>query len=185
MSPKANAVLVEALSSSLRYGGNALKQVPDLVKQILAEGAWREFVTPRGELVRHDRFVDFVTAPPTRGIGATVDLVRRLVADDTQALDLLDQALQNPSSHHAGNNIPSRPEGTSQAKALRRLRKDRPDLHAQVLAGELSAHAAMIKAGFRPKTFTVRGDRPDSIARTLRKNLSPEQLAELRQLLDE
>ena len=35
----------------------------------------------------------------------------------------------------------AQPSGTSRAAALRRLRKDRPDLHGRVLAGELSAHA--------------------------------------------
>ena len=35
------------------------------------------------------------------------------------------------------------------AYAVRRLRKDRPDLHGRVLDGELSANAAMIEAGFR------------------------------------
>lgn len=47
---------------------------------------------------------------------------------------------------------PSRPEaeqGTSRQYALRHLRKSRPDLHAKVLAGELSPHWAMIRAGFR------------------------------------
>jgi hypothetical protein len=34
---------------------------------------------------------------------------------------------------------------------LARLRRDRPDLAAQVEAGELSAHAAAIEAGFRRK----------------------------------
>jgi hypothetical protein len=43
----------------------------------------------------------------------------------------------------------SRPTGGSKAYALRRLRKDRPDIHARVLAGEISAHAGMIEAGFR------------------------------------
>jgi transcriptional regulator with XRE-family HTH domain len=35
--------------------------------------------------------------------------------------------------------------------ALRRLRKDRPDFIARVLAGELSPHAAMVEAGLRKK----------------------------------
>jgi hypothetical protein len=35
-----------------------------------------------------------------------------------------------------------RPSGTSVEAALRRLRKDRPDLHTRVLAGELTANAA-------------------------------------------
>jgi hypothetical protein len=37
--------------------------------------------------------------------------------------------------------------GTSAAAAMRRLRKDRPDIHARALAGGLSAHAGMIEAG--------------------------------------
>jgi hypothetical protein len=45
--------------------------------------------------------------------------------------------------------------GTSREEALRRLAKDRPDLHARVMAGELSAHAAAIEAGFRAKTVTI------------------------------
>jgi hypothetical protein len=34
------------------------------------------------------------------------------------------------------NGINTRPTGTSAAAALRRLRKDRPDMHARVLKGE-------------------------------------------------
>ena len=43
------------------------------------------------------------------------------------------------------------PTGNSESYAHRRLRKDRPDIHARVLAGEISAHAGMIEAGFRKK----------------------------------
>jgi hypothetical protein len=100
--------------------------------------------------VRYERFVDFVTTPPTQGIGASVDLVRRIVGADTEALDLLDQAVQGA---HGGDRLSEsatnvdvsnvgRPTGTTQAAALRRLRKDKPELHADVLAGRLSVHAA-------------------------------------------
>lgn len=188
--PKANAVLVEALGSSLRYGGSALEQVPDLLKQILTEGGWRDFQTSRGEQVHYERFADFVTTPPLKGLGATLDLIERIVKDDAELLDLLDQALQNPVGRHQdSDNITvldtAGGRGTSQQYALRKLRKDAPELHAEVLAGRLSAHAAMVKGGFRPRTFTVRRDRPDSIARALRKNLTAEQLAEVRKLLGE
>ena len=43
------------------------------------------------------------------------------------------------------------PTGNSTEAVLRRLRKDRLDLHTRVMAGELSAHAAMIEAGFRKR----------------------------------
>lgn len=185
--PKGNAVLVEALGSALRRGGNALEDVPDLLKRVLEEESWREFVTPRGELVQHARFVDFVTTPPTRGIGASEDLVRRIVGSDTEALDLLDQALTGRQGERTdlGNIVTKveRPEGNSQAKALRRLRKDAPSLHSEVLAGRLSAHAAMVQAGFRPKTISVPVSRPESIAAALRKHLGPDDIARLIRLL--
>jgi len=41
--------------------------------------------------------------------------------------------------------------GNARTYALRRLAKDRPDLHAQCLEGTLTANAAMVQAGFRTK----------------------------------
>ncbi len=96
------------------------------------------------------------------GLGATVDLVRRVASDDPVTIDLLDQALQRPAHLHAGGSdvdivhITPRPDGNRSDRALRKLRKDAPELHAEVLAGRLSAHAAMVQAGYRPRTVTVR-----------------------------
>lgn len=184
MKPEAPRV-VSALYSAISNGGHSLGSVPGLLKRTLREELWREFVTPRGEHVQYDRFVDFVTTPPSKGLGATVELIRKLVAGDPEAVDLLDQALQNEPGRplETVDNINSRPNGTSQDAALRRLRKDAPELHDEVLAGNLSAHAAMVKAGYRPKSVTVRTDRPESIASTLRKHLDAQALARLKELL--
>ncbi len=187
---KRNAHLVEALGSALREGDHALGTVPALLKRVLAEESWREFVTQRGEHVLHERFSDFAATPPLKGIGTDVALVRRIIADDPQALDLLDRALQQS---HGGDRSKSdvitladpNPRGTSKEYALRKLRKDAPEVHAEVLAGRLSAHAAMVQAGFRAKTFTVRADDAESTARALRKHMSPEQLTALARLLAE
>lgn len=188
---KSNATIVDALGSSLRSGGNALGTVPDLLKRVLKEEMWREFVTQRGEHVLHERFVDFIVARPLRGIGASVDLVRRIVEDDPEVLDLLDQALRGK---HGGDrktskkdNItldrPSSPTGTSREYALRKLRVSAPELHAEVIAGNITAHAAMVEAGFRKRQVTVVVDEPSSVAKTLKKSMSPEALAELIDLL--
>jgi hypothetical protein len=184
---KKNANLVEALGSSLRSGDHGLKAVPGLVKRVLAEEAWRSFVTQRGELVEYERFEEFVSTPPLKGLGASVDLVRTLVRDDPMALDLFDQA----TSGQAGRRTDlvdvihevDRPSGTSREAGLRRLRKDRPDLHAEVLSGALTTHAAMVKAGFRRRMVTIPADSPESAAKALRRNLPPESVAELARLL--
>jgi len=186
--PKANNVWVEALGSALLRGGAALENVPGLLKRLLREEAWRQFQPKIGPVVRHERFADFVTTPPVQGLGASVELVRRIVADDPEAVDLLDKALAGRQGERTDlvYNIHKveRPAGTAKDRALRKLRTDAPELHAQVLAGKLSAHAAMVKAGFRPRTFTVRPD-PKSAARTLRKYMTREQLLELARLLME
>jgi hypothetical protein len=95
---------------------------------------------------------------PPKGVGADLVLLRRLVYDDKEALDKLDQALQNPPSLHLSNAVDNvhgkeRPTGNSIETALRRLRADdRPiakELHGRVLAGEISVNRAAILAGYR------------------------------------
>lgn len=181
--PKGNAVLVEALGSALRRGGNALEDVPDLLKRVLSEESWREFITPRGELVQHARFVDFVTTPPTQGIGASPDLVERIIEPDAEALELFRDAMKEKPGPKSRDVITRTETGTSRGYALQRLRKDAPSLHSEVLAGRISAHAAMVQAGFRPKTISVPVSRPESIAAALRKHLGPDDLARLVALL--
>jgi len=150
------------------------------LKRLLAEEGWREFETVRGEVVRHERFEEFVTLPPLKGLGTSVGLIKRIVADDREAVDLLDRALQElvgrPKEIDDNvNNIEGRPTGNSQAQALRRLRKDAPELHAEVIAGRLSAHAAMVKAGLRTRTISVPVEHPDRVAAALRRHMTQEQ----------
>ena len=68
--------------------------------------------------------------------------------DDPEALDELDKVGQRkggrPKTH---NNVQGKaPTGNRESAALRRLRKDAPELHAEVLAGNISAHAARTQA---------------------------------------
>lgn len=179
--------VVDALSSALDRGGHGLSNAPALLKRLLETGGWREFETLRGEIVRYENFLDFLATPPTAGLGVGLDLVRRVIATDVEAVDLLDRVVRVAPGGDRGkmDNIQSAapPNGTSQAAALRRLRKDAPELHAAVLAGNLSAHAAMVQAGFRRRVVSVPVDQPDAVARALRKNLSPEDLAKVVALL--
>ncbi len=88
------------------------------------------------------------------------------------------QATQNPNGVHiapvANSNsrkAAGRPTGTTAQQAIRRLRKDRPDLHAGVIAGRKSPHGAMVEAGFRRKTDAIRSG--TSSARTSIGAISP------------
>lgn len=196
---RGNALVNDALGSALRSGSNALGTVPALLKRVLAEESWREFVTKRDEHVRHERFADFVAARPLKGLGADMDLVCRVIEHDKEALDLLDQALAKGNRQGERkdlvNNInevaaPRRPQGTSQRQALRKLRAEADrgnekaaELHAEVLADRISAHAAMVQAGFREKTVSVPVGKPERIAKYLRKHMPREALRRLAELL--
>jgi hypothetical protein len=72
------------------------------------------------------------------------------------------------------NDVPKAAQGTSRTYALRRLAKDRPDLHAQCLAGELTAYAAMVQAGFRTRPPSRKRTPLDSLHHYWRQ-VSPEE----------
>ncbi|WP_159395864.1 hypothetical protein [Streptomyces sp. 3211] len=189
--PRANAMLVETLAGALRSTESGLTAVPDLLARVLTEGSWRSFITPRGEHVKHDGFEDFVTTPPTHGIGSSLGLIRRVVGDRVDVLDLLDQALQRNSAQGRCTDIVDdldevggiepRAPGSSAARGMRWLRDNRPDLLERVTAGELSTNAAMIEAKQRDKMVSVPVHKPDRVARALLKQMTPD---ERRQLVD-
>lgn len=69
--------------------------------------------------------------------------------------------------------------GTRRSYTLARLRRDHPRLAAQVEAGEISANAAAVEAGFRRKTITVDATDPQRAARQLARVYDPEALARI------
>lgn len=99
--------------------------------------------------------------PPADPIGLP-DVAKR--AARAQELDAKDRENQRPAHKHIDRDVYAetgdvhvRPTGNTAAAALRRLRKDRPDIHARVLSGEISANAGMVEAGFRkPRRSTKR-----------------------------
>ena len=183
-------VLVAHLQRALLDGSKDLAQVPVMLKRIIADGMWQERTDPRSgrKYGPFESFPKFVITPADEGgLGSSVDQLRGLCIDDVEARDALDQACQRKAGGDTStfDNIQGAPAptGTSESQALRRLRKDRTDLHDRVLAGELTAHAAMVEAGFRPRVFTVRADDPASAERAIRNHMNPEALAELARLL--
>jgi hypothetical protein len=67
---------------------------------------------------------------------------------------------------------------------LARLRRDRPDLAKRVAAGELSANAAAIEAGFRRRSITLALD-PAHFSAAIRKHFTAEQRAAIIADLDD
>jgi hypothetical protein len=177
-----NGHVVTGLMEALLDGERSLSNIPLLVKRIIKDEMWREFYVDRTkQTVTHapSAFVSFVIAQPMEGLGTNIEMLKRICAEDKEALDLIDQATQGK---HGGDRkseriktdivrLDTNQHGNTRQHALRKLRKSRPDLHAQVLKGKLSPHAAMIEAGFRKKTMTIQSD-PVQAARYLKRRFT-------------
>jgi adenine-specific DNA-methyltransferase len=116
---------------------------------------WRHYRLPdTDDAVHRDDFGAFLAE-----VGTDLAALRRLCGDHAEALDAIDRVAQGKKHVRAdGNNVTIKPEGNSRQQALRALRTHRPDLHAKVLAGELTPHRAMVEAGLRRPTMTVPAD---------------------------
>jgi hypothetical protein len=189
-----------------------LNHVPQTVRRVIETEAWRAFLVGGVLVVRFERFSDFITTDGAKsGCGWKPELVEGLLqksedqevlamwhkamsADDARDVVKQSQDTQRPAhrpkteeSRDTKNNdvtTYSRKGGNTAENAERRLRKDRPDLHARVLAGEMSWNAAMIEAGFRKKPVRKNLSPLDRIKKLIPK-LSPDERAELVILLME
>lgn len=75
-------------------------------------------------------------------------------------------------------------KGTNAKYLSLRIERDHPEIAERMRAGEFaSVRAAALEAGIAPRTLSVRIDDPESAARSLRKHMSPEDLAVLAELL--
>lgn len=194
-------IMVKQLSSQVFHGGQFLKELPKTIRAVLGENRWQKPMwmeridKDTGEVYAFSRFEDFVTAPPTAGVGASVKMLRDICRDDPVAIDMLDRAVQRPHGTNRytsleGVNHPLKNDDETTArdrsnKHLRRLREDRPDLHEQVLAKAMTVTEAAVAAGFYPPRIAINLKSPKSAAATIRNNAPPEFVAELRRLLDE
>ena len=78
--------------------------------------------------------------------------IEALLKDSPDVLAMWREEMTNEPHKHLdeGDNITIKPErGTGKAYTVSRLKRESPELFAQVVAGELSANAAAIKAGWR------------------------------------
>lgn len=187
--------VVDMLRRTLHSGLGDIEHAREGLRIILRRGLWKDrIILMTDKRQQYREFLRFVTDPPLEGLGTTLETLKTLAHGDAELEDLVDEATQRPNGGDRKSedaniridiiNSDRVPDGTSSAAALRRLRKDRPDLHAQVLAGDKTPHGAMVEAGFRRKTISIPIEDPAGIARVLIKHLTPAYLAELRERID-
>lgn len=157
-----NDSIVRNLRLFMASGVRSGQEVPDIVKDICRNGRWRERLDEQTR-ERHEckTFEEFVTTEPLRGLGSSVDVLKRLCRDDKEARDAIDDALKGTSQQGRRNDlldniqdVPA-PTGTSIDRSLRKLRTEAAKspavrkVYEKVLAGEMSPHRGMVECGFR------------------------------------
>ncbi len=187
--------VVNSAAQAMSSGLQDLETFPLLIIRIIDEEMWRQRAIPqrRWELSREfTSFKEFVESPPLDGLNTRLDILKDLCKGNTVAIDAIDRAGQRPNGGDRRTsetirvnivNSDPRPMGNTQAQAIRRLRDQRPDLHSRVLAQELSAHAAMVEAGFRERVVQVPVANPERAARALQRAMEPEVLRQLISIL--
>jgi len=152
LSPGDKQGIVQALWTSVNNGGAALELVPKIIKTLLETEAWRDREVD-GRPYHNDSFLQFITTKPLQGCGWPVEKIKALLAKDPDVEAMFHRATTGKKGRppkENGDIVTIKSErGHSRAYVLDRLKRERPDLFDKVVAGELSANAAAIEAGWR------------------------------------
>jgi hypothetical protein len=174
------------LQRSIMHGGErAFELVPMSLKTLIERKVWKECHDKNGQPFKS--FEAFAAAPFWFGLNSTVDELKAFCVKHDDVRRKIDEAVAaaltpkeagalGGRGHKAADNV--RSFGNNPTYALKRLKRDRPDLAEKVVRGELSAHAAAIGAGFRKKLTPL-----EIIFKQLPK-LTEHERAQLRDMLE-
>lgn len=139
--------------SALSHGETNLSIFPKLLRRIITEQAWKNRKVPGKGMVEMKSLRELVTTPPITGWGEDPAKIEAVIRDDAEVLAMWREAMKPGQGTRTdlGDNVTQveKPKGNSRSYAVSRLQRESPELFAKVAAGEMSANAAAIKAGFR------------------------------------
>lgn len=170
---------------------SANELVPALAKIVESEH-WREFIQPRGDIHAYATFTAYCSGWLQLSAPAVEALLER--SNEKHAARLVAKAIregiepQGPnggdrkSKDYQGSNatlISDVQSGERDSRyRLARLKRDAPDIAAEVVEGTLTPYAGAVKAGFIKRPGTFRTDNPELAIRSLLKHYTRTQLLE-------
>ncbi len=161
-----NGIKVNSLYRAVR-DSQAVKLIPDLVKQVIDDDMWREhFFEKTGETFQFSSFQEFIEKHPPDGLGIEVKTLFTFCVDDPTVMETLDQAIQATAKELSADNekLKKLPISNARQAGLRKLRQlSESDeavaaLRQSVLAGEISVNAALTAAGLKKKRISIPKD---------------------------
>lgn len=167
-----NANLCQAAISAIR-DLKSLDHLPGVIGKIIDTRAWEER-DYRGQTIRLRSLYELITKQPVEGWGENPEKIESLLKDDPEVLVKWREAMlkkRGPKDDFCNNITKTNAvTGTSSSYTLSRLERESPELFEEVKKGDLSAHKAAIKAGFRRRYGSVPFDNVHSAVKTLLKH---------------
>jgi hypothetical protein len=157
-----------------------LSSFPGLLKKVIEERVW-EARLHNGRLYELPSLRELVTRKPLEGWGQNPDKIEAVIKDHPEVLALWREAMKGQEGGDTTcNNVTGAKATTGNGKAytVSRLKRESPELFQQVVAGELSANAAAIKAGFRKPVALLPKD-PAKAAQAIRDKMGVDYWNEL------
>lgn len=202
--PELVGQMIPTLARSISEHKSNTSVVPDLINMLFEkypDGTikYKHFIIPHtGEEVRHETLDDFLAAHIPHGLQCTREDLRKWAeyAKDRIKEEVRSELAGDLEQHGVNRHTNSRPVNnmsrnqgmkystSAQNYIIARLKRDNPEMAQKVLSGELSAHQASIKAGFRKEYIQVQRN-PIKIVEKLRTALTKDELQEVRMLLYE
>jgi hypothetical protein len=180
--------LCQSTIESLYEATGGLRQFPSLLKKVIAERAWERRVC-RGKVIELGGLRELITAKPVEGWGEDPSKVEAVIRDDPEALAAFREAMKHQGERtDIRDNItevesPSA-TGTSRAYSIARVQREcDPETVAAVMAGEMSANAALVKAGVRENRQVYIPRDPAAAVEKLRRQFGDDFLEGMRRVL--
>ena len=169
--------------------GASHELIPALAKIVETEN-WRAFVRPNQGLQTYAtlaHFCDGVLGLSAEAIEALLNhstakhaarLVAKAIREGVEPLEINGTNRWADDSRLDSINPRTYQGGTDPDYILARLKRDHPELAAQVVEGTIKAYPAGVKAGFIKRPGTFRTDDPELAIRSLLKHYTRTQLLE-------
>jgi len=163
---------ITSLAKIINTYGSKSYTAAEGIEYIIDNNLWQERDPSPGLLENRSfrNFQEFCAAPTPWGLNTHFQVILDLCHREPKILHKVTEAgKMKHGGDRKSNNIKNdniileTEQGTSKSYGLQRLHNERPDLYELVIEKEMSVNAAMVKAGLRPKTYTVREDADDFI----------------------
>lgn len=147
--------------AALSHGETSLSTFPKLLRRIIDERAWESRRVPGKGIVTMGSLRELVTTAPITGWGEDPAKIESVIRDDAEVLAMWREAMKGkpgrPKQEGETSRNPTQYKTADRGRAydLSRLQREAPELFAKVAAGEISANAAAIKAGFRKRKMPL------------------------------